>query len=87
MELLPKVRYVVTKSGKDGTLKEGDIIKLEEDGILICVDEKGWLEPDEIPSAIEGIETKIDVEYYNRMKEHLLVMLERVDEIIDCAHT
>jgi hypothetical protein len=45
------------------------------------------LESDEIPSAIEGIETKIDVEYYNRMKEHLLVMLERVDEIIDCAHT
>lgn len=44
-EMIPEIRYVVTKGGS--TLQEGETVWIEPDGSLMSPDGYGWLEHDD----------------------------------------
>ena len=81
-EMKPRVRYIVTKGGKDKTLRKGDHIRLESDSfelILANIDANGWLEAMDAKKALVGAEVEIDTEYYKRkidQKKKEIAMLE-----------
>lgn len=65
-------RRIVTKGSDDGTFKKGDHIILYENGDIGCIEAKGWIPAEEVPSTIIGMEHEIDVEFLEKRKEKLL---------------
>lgn len=66
-ELIPGVRYKVTKASNDGTLQVNDQISRADDGSIICHDEDGgWLDKKDVAEALEGVDMAIDIEYGRR---------------------
>lgn len=61
-EMIPEVRYVVTKGGS--TLQKGDNIWLDFDGSLMCLQGGGWLMPQEW--RLLRNEVELDTTYYEK---------------------
>ena len=72
-------RYVVTKESQDGTFQIGDHIKYEEDGSISCLEAQGWIEADDVPRAIIGMEAVPDREWIEKRKKKLLYELNLLD--------
>lgn len=56
------MRYVVTSTGADKTLQEGDHIIFKSDGSIICVEISGWINHNDVKEAMIGIEYRLDTE-------------------------
>ena len=72
-------RRVVTKASDDGTFEVGDHLQFYEDGTIGCIEGGGWIEVEDVPEAIEGMEHAPDTNYINRRKAVLMAELERLD--------
>lgn len=54
--------YVVTKASSDGTFEVGDHIAFCEDGSIVCFEVGCWLNVENVPEALKGMDYKIDSE-------------------------
>jgi hypothetical protein len=81
MEMLPNIRYVVTKTSDDGTFEVGDHIKLLENGEIACIEAKGWIDAEDVPEATKGMECEIDQDYIDRQKARLTAELEALNKL------
>ena len=72
-------RRIVTKASDDGTFEIGDHLQFYEDGTIGCVEAGGWIEVEDVPEAVKGMESKPDTDYINRRKAMLMAELERLD--------
>jgi hypothetical protein len=75
-EMKPGIRYIVTKESDDGTFEAGCRIKLDRDGKIINYDAGGWLDAEDVPVAIKGMECEIDHKWLARRKAELLAELD-----------
>lgn len=55
------LRYVVTKSNH--TFKKGDHIRKLKDGSILCQEAGGWIDPEDVESAVKGMEYTLDREW------------------------
>ena len=60
---------IVTKDTKDGTFQKGDIIKIYEDGLVICVQAGGFLKKEEFEDYIENVEN-VEMEVYKEVSQN-----------------
>lgn len=81
MQLKTNIQYIVTKPSNDGTFRVGDHIKLLSDGAILCKEAMGWIDKDDVPVAIEGMEFEINKEWANKGKEQARKLLEILDDI------
>jgi hypothetical protein len=67
--------FVVTKGSDDGTLLTGDHITFYRDGSVGCKEAGGWIDKEDVESAMRGVEYTLDVEYmtkkYKKLKEEM----------------
>jgi len=68
-------RHLVTKPSDDGTFEKGDHIIFNDDGSISCIEAMGWIDTDDVPAAIAGMESKPDMEYVEKKKARLLAEL------------
>ena len=68
---MPFIRHVVIKASDDGTFEVGDHIVFEDDGSISCIEAKGWIEKEDVPSAIIGMESQPDRDWLQRRKDKL----------------
>jgi len=59
----------VTKDTKDGTFQKGDIIKIYEDGLVICVQAGGFLKKEEFEDYIKNVEN-VEMEVYKEVSQN-----------------
>jgi len=78
-DYITNTRYIVTKQSNDETLVIGDQITLNENGILLNHTARGWLDAKEVAEAMQGLEVKIDKEYYQNMKINLENQLMKIN--------
>lgn len=57
------VKYIVTKESDDGTFKVGEHIMFNKDMTISCFEAQGWIEKEDVPEAIKGMECEIDKEW------------------------
>lgn len=76
-KMKPDIPYIVTK-GND-TFETGDHFRLHSDGTIICSEAGGWLEVEDVPEGIAGIEYVEDQEAINRMIQRKMEELERLN--------
>jgi hypothetical protein len=69
------IRHIVTKASNDGTFQVGDHIIFEADGSISCIEAKGWIDKDDVPSAIIGMESQPDRDWLQKRKEKLRDLL------------
>lgn len=65
----PGMRYIVTKASDDETFQIGDHIRLEPNGAILCIEALGWVDADDVPAALVGMEYTPDIEYAKRKLE------------------
>ena len=71
-EMMPEVRYIVTKGGS--TLRKGENVWLDFDGSLMCLQGGGWLMPQEW--RLLRNEVEFDVAYYEKEIEKMQAKIE-----------
>lgn len=74
-EMQVGVQYIVEKQSDDGTFERGDRIKKLEDGAIICIEAKGWIEPSDVDAASSGMTVAVDTGWLSAKKKHLETML------------
>ena len=74
-------RRIVTKASDDGTFEVGDHLQFYEDGTIGCIEGGGWIDVEDVPEAIEGMEHVPDLEYLRRQKAKLIAELARLIEL------
>jgi hypothetical protein len=74
-------RRIVTKASDDGTFEVGDHLYFDEDGTIGHVEAGGWIEVEDVPESIKGMESKPDLDYVRRRKAKLLEELKCLDLI------
>ena len=57
--MIQGVLYVVTKESDDGTFEVGDLIQLLKDGGILCRQARGWIDAEDVPEAIKGMEYEV----------------------------
>lgn len=85
MKMIPNKRYTVTKSSDDGTFQIGDSICLHDDGTLTCRQAMGWIDAEDVPAAIVGMECKLDTEWVEAQREKLNAALAALDGVSDAT--
>ena len=70
MSLQPGIWYVVTKGSNCGTFRAGDRICLLPDGAIL-VHGEGWIDPEYLPEAAEGMEAQVDNQWLTEKRERL----------------
>jgi hypothetical protein len=75
----PNTQYIVTKPSNDGSFLLGDKIVLKDDGRIWIGDD--YVEPEDISTAIVGMEYKLTTAPPCQMSEHefYVIMLKRKD--------
>lgn len=63
--------YIVTKGSDDTTFRKGDKVRIDKNKCLICINEGGWIEPDNIFKATKGWKIKLDVKWIENRKAQL----------------
>jgi|FLOH01.1.fsa_nt_gi hypothetical protein len=76
------VRYIVTKESENEEFIVGDHIKLNPDGSITCYEAMGWIEAEDVPAAIVGMEYKVDKNYMYMKVEKLWREIRRIDKAI-----
>jgi hypothetical protein len=76
------VWYIVTKESDDGTFEKGDHIKLDF-GTIGCKEAQGWINAEDVPKAIKGMECVLDRKYYNSRIEQLKKEIEKIHKILN----
>jgi hypothetical protein len=51
--------YLVTKGSDDGTFEVGDVIQLLKDDAILCRSAGGWVVPENVPEAMQGVEYEV----------------------------
>jgi hypothetical protein len=74
----PGIRYIVKKGSDDGTFQVGDQIWLASDGSLSCRQALGWIEKDDVPEAMSGVEYELDRAWAQRQIAKALAEAERI---------
>lgn len=74
----PDICYVVTKPSDDGTFEIGDHLWLLDDGGIVCSEAGGWISPDDVNTAMIGVEYEIDEEWQARRRAALQRQLEKL---------
>jgi ABC-type sugar transport system ATPase subunit len=70
--------YIVTKPSDDGTFEVGDRIQLMDDGAILCVQARGWVDREDVKEAIQGMNYEVDTEYIEQRKADLLKKICRL---------
>lgn len=79
-EMKPGCWYIVTKDSKSGEFQTGDHVKKEDDGSISSREAAGWMEPEDLPEATEGMEVEIDAARLERQKQQLLDKLSALEK-------
>ena len=75
------VRYVVVASQiNDGPFQVGDHIWLLEDGSIACLEAQGWIDPEHVPDALDGVEFAVDRKWLQAKKTQLQRQLSKLAE-------
>jgi hypothetical protein len=72
------MRYVVTKASDDETFEIGDHIWPEDDGSVSCREAGGWVDVEDVPAALVGVETVEDQQWVATRRAQLLKELEKL---------
>lgn len=72
------MRYIVKKGSADGTLQTGDQIWLDSDGTVSCRQALGWIEKEDVPEAMAGVEYEPDRAWAQRQIAKALAEAERI---------
>ena len=74
-------RYVVTKASDDETFLIGDTIWLTKDGCIMCKEGGGWIDKENVPEAMKGMECVVDKKYLDKKIKALEDELNKLKEI------
>jgi len=82
IDLLPAVKYIVTKGSDDGTFSKGDhIVRDPADGVIVCQEASGWIDKEYIEDSIKGMEVKIDIEWAKKRADELRDEVLHLDKV------
>ena len=73
------IQYVVTKEGDDGTFVVGDRLRLYSNGDIGCIDAEGWIDKEDVDSALKGAEFEIDPHWADWRRKKLLEELANLE--------
>ena len=79
----PGIKYIVTKGCDEETLVLNDHIELQQNGDLMCREAGGWINSENVDSALEGLEFVVDKEYYEKQIRLLIYELAKIQDILD----
>lgn len=79
-DIKKNLKYIVTK-GND-TFNIGDRIWKDEDGCIVCEQAFGWIDKEDVPDAIVGVEVELDREFYLRKIETLKEEIKEIEEVL-----
>ena len=71
--------YIVTKRSDCGTFETGEHIMLKHDGSITCWEAMGWIDAEDVPGAIFGMEVEIDQSRIRAHKEYLMAELGKLE--------
>ena len=74
-------RYIVTKGNE--TFYEGEHIWAEAGGVVMCREARGWVDMNDSPDALNGIEVKTDIEYYRAMANDKKTQAELAERLLE----
>ena len=83
VKLEVNVNYVVTKGIKNGTIRTGDHIRLEENGDLLCRELGGWISRTKVANVMKGVNYEKDLEYYKNKIEKYQKKIDKLKEEVD----
>ena len=70
-DLVPGVRYVVTRGSDDETFRVGDRIFVDTDGDIVCKESGGWICEADAKAATRGLRAVINEEWAARQRADL----------------
>ena len=80
--MIYNVHYLITKGSDCKTLVKGDHVYLEENGDLICIEARGWLEKETAESVMKSVEYELDTEWRQREIDKCQKRLKWLMEIL-----
>ena len=69
-------RYVVTRDSKNREFQAGDLVWMEADGSIMCVEAHGWMPPEDVITATEGWAIAPDARWAAKTRAELERQLE-----------
>lgn len=85
--MLPTIHYIVTKASDDGTFQVGDHIMQYENGDVHCREAGGWIDAEDAPDAIKGMEYVIDERYLLAERVRLINQITAIETTLTFSLT